>query len=59
MRDDSQQRAELVKHLESAIALSSELGLPTTGYLAERALDDARAQFWGLPEGKPAPSKGR
>lgn len=37
---------KLIEHLESAQAITDELGLDQTGYLVERALDDARAVHW-------------
>jgi hypothetical protein len=36
----------LIEHLEAAQAITDELGLDQTGYLVERALDDARAVHW-------------
>lgn len=38
--------AKLIEHLESAQAITDELGLDQTGYLVERAVDDARAVRW-------------
>ncbi len=38
--------AKLIEHLEAAQAITDELGLDHTGYLVERALDDARAVHW-------------
>lgn len=38
--------AKLMEHLEAAQAITDELGLDQTGYLVERALDDARAVHW-------------
>lgn len=37
---------KLIEHLESAQAITDELALEQTGYLVERALDDARAVHW-------------
>ena len=38
--------AELIEHLEAALAITDDLGLDQTGYLVERALDDARSVHW-------------
>jgi ferric iron reductase protein FhuF len=38
--------AKLIEHLEAAQAITDELALDQTGYLVERALDDARAVHW-------------
>jgi hypothetical protein len=38
--------AKLIECLEAAQAITDELGLDQTGYLVERALDDARAVHW-------------
>lgn len=38
--------AKLIENLEAAQAITDELGLDQTGYLVERALDDARAVHW-------------
>ena len=38
--------AKLIEHLEAAQSITDELGLDQTGYLVERALDDARAVHW-------------
>jgi hypothetical protein len=39
-------QAKLIEHLERAQAITDLLGLDQTGYLVERALDDARAVHW-------------
>jgi hypothetical protein len=39
-------RAKMIEHLESAIALADETHDSMTGYLLERALDQARADQW-------------
>jgi DNA-binding ferritin-like protein len=44
MIDSAQKRGELIKHLEEALALADELQDRTTGYLIERALDEARSR---------------
>jgi hypothetical protein len=49
MIDPASKRGELIKHLEDAMAIADELRDGTTGYLIERALDEARAQYFRLP----------
>jgi hypothetical protein len=49
MIDPADKRGELIKHLEDAIAIADELQDGPTGYLIERALDEARAQYFRLP----------
>jgi DNA-binding ferritin-like protein len=44
MIDAAQRRGEVIKHLEHALALADELQDATTGYLIERALDEARTR---------------
>ena len=39
-------QSKLIEHLEAAQAITDELGLDQTGYLVERALDDARSVHW-------------
>jgi hypothetical protein len=51
MIDVAAKRGELIKHLEDAMAIADELEEGTTGYLIERALDEARAQLFRLPAG--------
>lgn len=48
MKDQGPQRQELIDHLQAALAISEELRQPTTGYLIERAIDEARASMWGF-----------
>lgn len=48
MRDTEKTRRELIQHLAAAMLLAGELGEPTTEYLIERAIDEARGQAWGL-----------
>jgi hypothetical protein len=50
--DFAQKRGELIALLESALALAEEINDGTTGYLVERALDEARAQQF-----KPVPRR--
>ena len=42
MIDSAQKRGEIIKHLEHALALADEIEDGATGYLIERALDEAR-----------------
>jgi hypothetical protein len=42
--DTAQKRGELIKHLEDALAIADELQDGSTGYLIERALDEARSR---------------
>ena len=44
MRDDAEKRGKLIRQLEDALALTEVLNDPMTGFLIERALDEARAQ---------------
>jgi hypothetical protein len=49
MIDPADKRGEIIKHLEDAMAIADELEDGATGYLIERALDMARAQYFRLP----------
>jgi hypothetical protein len=49
VKDEPEKRGRLIKQLEDALLLSEELNDPTTGYLIERALDEARAQLFRPP----------
>jgi hypothetical protein len=51
MIDPVTKRGELIKHLEDALAITDELEDGLTGYMIERALDEARAQWFRLPAG--------
>ena len=44
MIDSAQKRGNLIKHLEDALALSDEIEDGRTGFLIERALDEARSR---------------
>jgi hypothetical protein len=44
MIDDASRRGELIRHLEEASALADEIQDAHTGYLIERALDEARSR---------------
>jgi hypothetical protein len=46
--DSPQKRGRIIKHLERALALADELGDGDTGFLIERALDEARARQFRL-----------
>jgi hypothetical protein len=43
MSDSAQRRGELIKLLEDALSLAEDLHDPMTGFLIERALDEARS----------------
>jgi hypothetical protein len=43
MTDESEKRGQLIRHLEDAPALADEVEDGQTGYLIERALDEARS----------------
>jgi hypothetical protein len=47
--DPASKRGEIIKHLEDAIAIAEELEDGPTCYLIECALDEARAQYFRLP----------
>jgi hypothetical protein len=49
MIDPASRLGEIIKHLEDAMAVADELTDGTTGFLIERALDEARAQYFRLP----------
>jgi DNA-binding ferritin-like protein len=44
MMDSAEKRGQIIKHLEDALALADELQDGSTGYLIERALDEARSR---------------
>jgi hypothetical protein len=44
MIDSAQKRGELIRHLEDALALADEIQDGQTGFLIERALDEARSR---------------
>jgi hypothetical protein len=44
MIDLAQKRGELIRHLEDALALADEIQDGQTGFLIERALDEARSR---------------
>ena len=47
MHDSTKKRAAMIGHLESALGLADELNDSLTGYLIERALDEARSHIVG------------
>jgi hypothetical protein len=56
MRDMAKHRAEIIEHLETALALCDQASEPIVGYLVERALDEARSAQRGLqPPKSPYP----
>jgi hypothetical protein len=42
MTDEADKRGQLIRHLEDALALADEIEEGDTGFLIERALDEAR-----------------
>jgi hypothetical protein len=48
MMDSAEKRGAIIKHLEDALALADELNEGSTGFLIERALDEARARHFRL-----------
>jgi hypothetical protein len=44
MMDDAEKRGQLIRYLEDALALADEIEDGHTGYLIERALDEARSR---------------
>ena len=44
MIDSAEKRGHLIRHLEEALALADELRDGQTGFLIERALDEARSR---------------
>lgn len=48
MKDLGPQHQALIEHLQAALALTEELAQPVTGYLIERAIDEARGAMWGF-----------
>jgi hypothetical protein len=48
MSNSPDKRGQIIKHLEQALALADELGDGNTGYLSERALDEARSKQFRL-----------
>jgi hypothetical protein len=44
MKDEAEKRGELIRHLEEALTLADEIEDGRTGFLIERALDEARSR---------------
>jgi hypothetical protein len=44
MMHEVEKRGQLIRHLEDALALAEEIQDGHTGYLIERALDEARSR---------------
>jgi hypothetical protein len=44
MTDKAAKRGQLIRHLEEALALADEIEDGQTGFLIERALDEARSR---------------
>jgi DNA-binding ferritin-like protein len=49
VEDEAARRRRVIKHLEDALRLITELNDPTTGHLIERALTEARARQFQPP----------
>jgi hypothetical protein len=47
--DTAAKRGKLIRDLEDALALTEEIGDAKTGYLIERALDQARSEQFTPP----------
>ena len=48
MIDAAEKRGQVIKHLEEALALADDIEGGNTGFLIERALDEARSQQFRL-----------
>jgi hypothetical protein len=48
MTDEAERRSQLIRHLEEALTLADEIEDGQTGYLIERALDEARSRQFRL-----------
>jgi hypothetical protein len=48
MANVAEKRGQLIKHLEDALAVADEIEDGETGYLIERALDEARSRQFRL-----------
>jgi hypothetical protein len=49
IKTEAERRSRVIKYLEDALHLTKELNDPTTEYLIERALTEARAQQFRPP----------
>jgi hypothetical protein len=50
MTNEADKRGQLTRHLEDALALADEIEDGQTGYLIERAIDEARSRQFRLAE---------
>jgi len=50
MLNPAEIRGQMIRKLEEALALTDEIADPTTSFLIERALDEARSQQFRLPD---------
>jgi hypothetical protein len=50
MTDEAEKRGQLIRHLEGVLALADEIEDCQTGYLIERALDEARSRQFRLAQ---------
>jgi hypothetical protein len=50
MMDEVEKRGHIIRHLEDAFALADEIEDGLTGFLIERALDEARSRQFRLIE---------
>ena len=48
MTDEADKRGQLIRHLEDALAFADEIEDGETGFLIERALDEARSRQFRL-----------
>ena len=48
MTEEADKRGQLIRHLEDALALADEIEDGETGFLIERALDEARSRQFRL-----------
>ena len=48
MTDEADKRGQLIRYLENALALADEIEDGETGFLIERALDEARSRQFRL-----------
>jgi hypothetical protein len=48
VNNSPEKRGQIIEHLEQALALADELGEGDTGFLIERALDEARSRQFRL-----------
>jgi hypothetical protein len=44
MTDEAEKRGQIIRHLEDALTLADEIEDGQTGFLIERALDEARSR---------------